>query len=424
MKNFYWGTATSSFQIEGNVENDFTEWERLGKFKKNGSNPLYENGSNHWTNWKEDFDLLKKLNLNSYRFSIEWARIEPERGNYSEVALKQYTEMIEYLIQLDIEPFLTLHHFTHPKWFHELTPWHKNESITAFTNFAKVIIGLLSDKINFWISFNEPVVWALAAYGDAKFPPGKKDLNLMMQAVHNMMEAHVCIYDYLKKRNIKSKMGIAKHFIIFKQGRQWFFLDRKVTNQIDQFFNKMLLKAFQQNRLAHWFPTVLRYNKEIKLDNKIDFWGINYYYKIYSQFKFSLKNPIFLFPKEPATDMGWEIYPKGLKKIVKQVGKTGKDIFITENGIATNNEDLRKSFIKRHLKVLMKLGKKYRVKGYFYWSLIDNYEWLNGKSKRFGLIHVDYKNSFTRTLKPSAEYYLKLINKYSKQQLKNELGNP
>lgn len=417
MEKFYWGTATSSFQIEGNIKNDFTEWESRGKFRNNGSNPLYENGSNHWLNWKKDFDLIKELNQNSYRFSIEWARIEPERNNYSQSALNQYSEMIDYLHQLNIEPFLTLHHFSHPKWFHELTPWHKKESISSFCEFAKIIIDLFSDRVNYWISFNEPIVWALAAYGDAKFPPGIRDLKFMMDAIKNMMEAHVCIYDYLKKRNNKAKLGIAKHFIVFKEGRNWFLLDKKVTNRIDVFFNKMLLNAFRENRLAHWFPTILKYDSPIKLDNKIDFWGINYYYKIYAQFKFNFKNPFFLFPKEPATDMGWEIYPKGLKKIIKLVTETGKEIFITENGIATNDEGLRKMFIKKHLKVVNKARSKYNIKGYFYWSLIDNYEWLKGKSKRFGLVRIDYENKFERIIKPSGFYYAKLIKKYSNKKV-------
>ncbi|MBK8946079.1 MAG: glycoside hydrolase family 1 protein [Ignavibacteriae bacterium] len=415
MADFLWGTSTSSFQIEGNITNDFTEWENLGKFRNNGSNPLYENGSNHWNNWKTDFDFLKELNINSYRFSIEWSRIEPEINKYSDKALKQYSEMIDYLLENNIEPFLTLHHFSHPKWFHEFSPWHKKESVTTFCNFAKIIIDLFADKINYWVSFNEPIVWSLAAYADGKFPPGYKDLNLMMDAIYNMMEAHICIYDYLKKRNPNAKLGIAKHFIIFKEARTWFFLDKKVTENVDTFFNKMLLEAFQKNRITHWFPTVLKYDAQIPLENKIDFWGINYYYRIYSQFKFSLKNPVFLFPKEPATDMGWEIYPKGLKKIIKLVATTGKEIIVTENGIATEDEDLRKYFIKRHLKILNKVRHKYNITGYFYWSLIDNYEWLKGKSKRFGLIKIDYENNFRRIIKPSALFYSEQIKKYSEQ---------
>ena len=114
MNKFYWGTATSAFQIEGSLSNDFTEWERLGKFRENGSNPLYEEGSDHWNRWKEDYDYLSKLQLNAYRFSVEWARLEPRRNQYSKSAIKQYSEMIDYLLKLDIEPFVTLHHFTHP----------------------------------------------------------------------------------------------------------------------------------------------------------------------------------------------------------------------------------------------------------------------------------------------------------------------
>ena len=413
MDNFFWGTATSAFQIEGNITNDFTEWERLGKFRNNGSNPLYENGSDHWNTWQSDFDLLKELQLNSYRFSIEWARVEPRKNQYSKIAIKQYSEMIDYLLNMEIEPFITLHHFTHPKWFHETTPWHKKESIKSFVDFSKIMIDLYSEKVNYWMSFNEPVVWALAAYGDAKFPPGKRDLNLMMDALHNMLEAHSEIYDYLKKRNRNARLGIAKHFIIFKEARKWFVLDKKITEQIDSFFNKMLLNAFQENRLKHWFPTLLNYDSPIELNNKIDFWGINYYYRLFSKFRFNLKNPIMLFPKEPETDMGWEIYPKGLKKIINLVSETGKDIFITENGIATDDEDLRKKFLKKHLKIVNKAKKKNLVKGYFYWSLMDNYEWLKGKSKRFGLVKVDFDSKYERIIKPSAYYYTKLIEKYS-----------
>lgn len=414
MTEFYWGAATSAFQVEGHVSNDFTEWESLGYFRKNGFNPQYNNGCNHWVRWQEDFDLLKELNLNSYRFSIEWARIENIKNTYSETALTQYSEMIDYLISLNIEPFLTLHHFSHPQWFHSATPWHNVEAVDAFCNYAKTIIDRFGDRIKYWITFNEPLVWALAAYGAGKFPPGYKNLKLMMDAVKNMLAAHVCLYDYIKNNYQQAKIGMAKHFIIFKEGREWILLDKTLTKRIHEFFNQMILNAFSQNRLIFYLPTLLKYDSPINLNNKIDFWGINYYYKLYAQLKFNLKNPIYLFPKEPETDMGWEIYPKGLKKIIKLVASTGKEIIITENGIATNDDELRKHFIKKHLKIVKKARKKYKVRGYFYWSLLDNYEWLIGKSKRFGLIKIDYENSFNRIIKPSAFYYTKLINKYSK----------
>jgi beta-glucosidase len=415
MGKFLWGVATSAFQIEGDIENDFTDWERDGKFKVDGLDPVYENGSNHWDFWETDFEYLKELNVNSYRFSIEWARIEPVRNEYSLEAIRQYHKMIDKLIEIEIEPIITLHHFTHPTWFHSLSPWTEKSSIEIFSKFAKKMIDEFADKVKYWITFNEPQVWALAAYGDAKFPPGQKDLYKVMDALYNILYAHIYIYDMLKNYDKTIKVGIAKHFIIFKWARN-FFIDKSLVNKLHEFFNVMILDAFKKNELQFIFPLLLNFTSYIPLDNKIDFWGINYYYRLHAKFKMNYKNPMELFAKEPSTDMGWEIYPKGLKKIIKLVSTTNKEILITENGIATEDENLRIKFIKKHLKVVKSQMKKNKLlKGYFYWSLLDNYEWLQGKSKRFGLIHVDYNNNFTRKLKPAAKIYSELITKINKR---------
>lgn len=412
MQNFLWGVATSAFQIEGDIENDFTDWENLGKFKNDNADPRYENGSNHWDLWETDFAYLKQLNLNSYRFSIEWARIEPVRNEYSNEAIQKYHKMIDKLIEMGIEPVITLHHFTHPSWFHDLSPWTDVSSIEIFTKFAKKMIDEFAPKIKFWITFNEPLVWALAAYGDAKFPPGQKDLYKVMDVTYNILYAHIRIYDMLKDFDGDIKVGIAKHFVIFKQARGWFW-DKNLANRLHKFFNVMILDAFRTNTLEIYFPFLLDYVSYLPLDNKIDFWGINYYYRLHAKFKINYKNPMELFAKNPTTDMGWEIYPNGLKKIIKLVSKYDKEMIITENGIATDDEKLRIKFIKKHLKVVSKQIKRGKALiGFFYWSLLDNYEWLEGKSKRFGLIHVDYENKFKRTLKPAAFIFADLIKKF------------
>ncbi len=123
-KDFLWGTATSAFQIEGGIDNDISDWEQQGKFKQNGYNPRVGQAVDHWNRWKDDFKLLKDLGVNSYRFSIEWARIEPEPGQYDQKSINQYLRMIDTLLSLDIIPMMTLHHFTHPHWFHKRSPWH------------------------------------------------------------------------------------------------------------------------------------------------------------------------------------------------------------------------------------------------------------------------------------------------------------
>jgi len=418
MKKFFWGVATSSFQIEGYINNDFTEWEKEGKFKKGELDPVYDNGSNHWLMWKEDFDLLEELRVNAYRFSLEWSRIQPELNHFSEEALDQYERMVDYLLEKKIEPFLTLHHFTHPLWFHKISPWHTENSVEVFYNYVEKILSRFKDRIKYWITFNEPLVWAMAGYGEGNFPPGIKNLETMMIALSNILEAHRNVYDLIKSVSTKSQIGIAKHFIFFKSERDWFLLDKAVRNRINQFFNKMVLDAFVTNKLVANLPTLLKFEKEINLNNKIDFWGVNYYYRLFTKFRLSLDNPFHFYTKHPETDTGWEIYPKGIFKILKLVSNYGKPIIVTENGIAINDEEIRKKFLKKHLKFVFKAIKNnIDVPGYFYWSLIDNYEWLYGKSKRFGLVFVDYENNFKRIPKESFYFYKELIQTYS-QKLK------
>jgi beta-glucosidase len=419
-RNFLWGVATSAFQIEGSIENDFTEWEVQGKFQQNGEDPRYENGTDHWLNWEKDFELLKKLNVNAYRFSIEWARIEPESGKFDNAALDQYVEMINHLIEIGIEPVLTLHHFSHPKWFHKESPWHKSESIIRFINFVEYILPHIIDKVKIFVSINEPMVWALAAYADAKFPPGEKNFNLMMQAVYNLLIAHKQVYDLIKCKNENVMVGIAKNFIVFRPARKWLGLDQAVTSIAHNFFNLMLLEAFKTNKLSFKLPLIVNFHKELILDNSIDFWGVNYYYRMFTRFNINLKAPLKLEFKQRSSEgksgLGWENYSKGLRKVIKMAATYGKPIYITENGIATDDDMQRLGYLKRHLHQV-ELCKKQNIdlRGYFYWSFLDNYEWLLGKNARFGLVHVSYDSNFLRTIKQSGMYYANHI----KEQLKS-----
>ena len=413
-ESFLWGIATSAFQQEGYIENDMTDWETLGCFKENGKNPMYGNGSAYWKRWRKDFKLLPELNINAYRFSIEWARIEPHPGQYDRKALNTYKKMIGELHRMGIRPMLTLHHFTHPRWFHSTCPWHEEQSVEYFTRYCDVLLEELGKQVSYYITFNEPLVWALAAYADAKFPPGEKNLDHMMAALKHMLMAHRIIYDRIKQINKQARVGIAKNFIIFKPGRSWFLPDQGVCRLIENFYNFMLLNAFQKNRLTCKFPFLLDYDQEIQLDDAIDFWGINYYYRMHAAFRMSLKKPIALYFKNESkagmSAMGWENYPKGLKRVIRWVRQTGKDMMITENGIATNDDQARMDYIRKHIKIVRKAVKKgIPLKGYFYWTLLDNYEWLEGKAARFGLISVDYDKDYKRSPRESARYFARLV---------------
>ncbi len=414
MNRFYWGLASSAFQTEGYIQNDMTEWEALGGFRQDGKNPIYRHGAAHWQRWQQDFKLLQKIGVNAYRFSMEWARIQPEFDCFDHKALDQYERMLDRLLGLKIEPFLTLHHFTHPAWFHAQTPWVSDKAQETFCRYADVLLERFGDRINYWITFNEPLVWALAAYGDAKFPPGKNNLNDMMLVVKNILQTHSCLYRRIKSALPLAQVGMAKHFIIFAPRRKWLAADRKLADLLHSFFNEMVPRAFKSNRLKFRFPFLFSFDEPVALNNQVDFWGVNYYYRMLAAIRMNFRRPIgFDFKNisgEGLTDMGWEIYSEGLLRILKQVAAYGKDIYITENGIATTDDARRIRFMDAHIQKTLKAEQMgVPVRGYFYWSFLDNYEWLEGNSKRFGLVHVDYRQDFARSLKPSAAHYARLI---------------
>lgn len=407
---FLWGVATSAFQVEGKIQNDMTEWEAQGRFRENGKNPIYNEGVRHWDLWEDDFRLLRRLMVNSYRFSVEWSRLEPEEGKFNREALSQYDRMIDKLLEYEIAPMLTLHHFTHPVWFHKSTPWHRSTSIESYERYVNTVARLFADRVNYFVTFNEPLVWLLAGYGDAKFPPGIKSFKKLMDGLVNMLKSHRRAYEIIKGYNRDSNIGIAQNFIIFDAARKESRLDGKIRELIHNFYNLMIPEVFLSNRLRFHFPLLLKYEEVIPLDNKIDFWGINYYYRMHLRFKLNFRRPFHFFferkSEEGVSDMGWEIYSTGLYKILEWLKFTEKPLYVTENGIASDDDSKRLNFLRIHLGVVeWAIKNGYPLKGYFHWSLMDNYEWLEGYAARFGLYSVDLKNDYSRNLKESGRYY-------------------
>lgn len=414
MDRFLWGVATSAFQIEGHLQNDMTHWEKLGRFSEDGHEVKYEDAVSHWCKWQNDFLLLQQLRVNAYRFSMDWGRIQPAPNCFDEKALTRYDKMVDRLLELAIEPMLTLHHFTHPVWFHEKTPWHETAAIEAFAQFARKLAERFGDRIRLFVTLNEPIVWALAAYGDGKFPPGQNDLGLMMKAIHNMLRAHRVSYECIKEKNRNASVGIAKNFIVFRPDRFWSLVDRGLVQFAHTFYNLMLLKAFRSNRLRSHFPFLLHYDQPIDLDDKIDFWGMNYYYRMHLRFKLDTKRPFSMKFKDKSgeglSDMGWEIYSRGLRDVLDWLRFTEKPVFITENGIADGRDQRRLTFLANHLKIIEQArGAGFPIKGYFHWSLMDNYEWLEGQRARFGLYRVDYENHLKRELRQSGRFYAEYV---------------
>ncbi len=406
---FLWGVASSAFQYEGGITNDMTEWEAQGGFRQNGCDPRYSRANSHWELWEDDYRRLHDLGVNAYRFSLEWSRIEPERGRFDGAALDRYERQVERLLEYGIEPILTLHHFTHPCWFHKQTPWHSPDSVHAFAGFVEAVVSRLGPLVRRYVTLNEPLPWAVAAYGDARFPPGTKDLGQMMKAVGRLLAAHREAYERIHSLRSDALVGIAHSCVHFAPSRAWHPLDRGLSSRIDTFFNDMLPRALHTGVLRMHFPTLVDY-EEVQPAGNIDFWGVNYYYRLHVRFRLRRDRPFELLCDNRrgigTTDMGWEIYPEGLEHSVRRMARHGKPVLITENGIATEDDELRQRFLREHLAVVEKLREGgVRLEGYLYWSLLDNYEWLVGEKARFGLYNVQYDNGFGRELRTSGDFY-------------------
>ena len=407
---FLWGVATSAFQIEGHIENDMTAWERSGRFRRDGRDPRVGIATDHWNRWESDFRLLRSLGVNSYRFSIEWARVEPEPGKFDQAAIDQYARMLARLREYGIVPMVTLHHFTHPVWFHSLSPWHKEESIGRFLSFVRAVAKPLLRDVPLVVTLNEPMVWLLAGYGEGVFPPGIRDLRLLMESLANMLTAHRRAYEVIRGESPSTQVGIAHNMIVFARARMGHFLDGKVVKPLRYFYNRMIPETFQTNRLKFHFPLLLDFDRPVSLNDCVDFWGVNYYYRMHVRFRLNLRRPFEMFYTPRAgkgqSALGWEIYPKGLRRVCGWLEFTQKPLYITENGIATNDDSQRVEFLRDHAEALEgAIARGYPIRGYYHWSLLDNYEWLHGTSARFGLYSVRFDSDLHRLENPSVLWY-------------------
>lgn len=354
-KDFLWGTATSAYQVEGGIEN--SDWSKV-----------YPAGlaCNHYDLYEEDFDLMKKLNQTAFRLSIEWSRIEPEEGKFDKKEIEHYRRYLQSLKARKIKTMVTLHHFTNPLWLGKIGGWTDKKVVFYFSRFAKKVFDEYKDLVDFWITINEPLIFASQSYLISLWPPQKKNPFLFLKVIENQVAAHKKVYTTFHKMDKKALIGISKNNIYFEGAGS--FVPR-------YFWNKYFL------------------NKTKKYQ---DFIGLNYYFHRPQD-----KN-------KQVSDIGWEIYPEGIYRVLKELKKYQKPIYITENGLADAKDKLRKDFIKNHLFWLHKaIEEGVDVRGYFHWSLMDNFEWEKGFEPRFGLIEIDYK-TLERKIRPSALFYAKI----------------
>jgi len=370
-KDFLWGSATSSYQVEGGIENnDWAEAARHGKVPEAGQ------AADHFIRYEEDFDSAKNLGHNAHRLSIEWARVEPRRGEFNEAAIMHYRNVLRALRIRGLEPFVTLWHFTLPDWFSKMGGFNHSEASALFSRYCVEVIGALQGEARFWITMNEPMVYASEGHQKGAWPPFKKNFFSYLATISSLIHAHRKTYSMIKRINPSLQIGIAKHNICFESDHKlWNTFAR---NTLDWFWNRRFLNGIVQYQ---------------------DFIGLNYY----------MRHAFGRHESFPKTDMGWEVYPEGLYKTLLDVKTYGVPIYITENGIADESDTKRAQFLYDHITALKRaVLKGVPVKGYFYWSLLDNFEWAHGFTKRFGLLELDYA-TMKRTIRPSALEYKKII---------------
>ncbi len=409
--NFLWGAATSSHQVEGgNVHNDWWDWEIRSLLREPSGKAC-----DHWNLFREDFKIAKSLHHNSHRFSIEWSRIEPREGFFDEEALAHYKTVIQTLRADHLEPVVTLHHFTLPLWLAKQGGWASAKTPAIFARYAKKAVEVLGDQVTYWMTINEPEVYVFKSYWLGDWPPGEKSYDKSYLVISHLLKGHVLAYAAIHElsRNLGRKapmIGMAKHMSIFTPCNPKSWKDRMATWLRDMAFNHLFIKALIRGRV--FYPGLFR----IKLPhmNTLDFIGLNYYSRDFISHKQGFHIPNIFgdachehhhTEKSDFNSLDWEIYPDGLYQIVKDLWKYRLPILVSENGICTDDDSQRTRFIQNHLAALAKaLREGIHVIGYLYWSLLDNFEWAEGFSPRFGLVEVDYVTQ-KRTIRPSARIY-------------------
>jgi beta-glucosidase len=390
-KGFYWGAATSSYQVEGNNTNaDWWHWE-----PKAGREPSGQ-ACRHYEFYEHDFDLVKSLNHNAHRLSIEWSRLEPRPGEFSKEVLQHYINVIASLRVRGIEPMVTLHHFTNPQWFTELGGWTKASNIRYFLRYCGYVVRALSPHVHWWFTINEPSVYFSHSFLWGRWPPGDKSF-LKTKAVHdNMNIGHIEAYQlihqiYRESKITRPSVSIAHHMqaiVACTDG----FRDRWAASVRKQVYNFEILDDLIRHK-------------------SLDFIGVNYYSRNLVHVtnwwigNFLMETCKYGHHPCQKNSLGWDIYPQGLTQVLVELKKYNLPVIISENGICTSDDNQRWDYIQSHVKsVHSAMEQGVDVKGYLYWSLMDNFEWAEGFTPRFGLINIDYATQ-QRTVRESAKKF-------------------
>lgn len=391
-KNFLWGAATSSHQTEGGLTNNWSKWEevrvsQLSKDELKYGVENYESNSKQscgsFNCYKEDVRILRELGLKAYRFSIEWSRIEPEKGKFDYKGLEYYKKLVKELRKNNIEPVVTLWHWTIPLWLEEEGGVFSKNFFTYFLRMSKQVLEVLNEDVTYWITINEPEVYSLNSYLTGEWPPCEKNvLKFLRFYLFTFPRVHKKTYSLIKEYNPKSMVSFAKN-------------NSYVQPYNNKIWNKIVANIFR------WFSNYLQLDL---VKGYMDFIGLNFYFTNDIGIR-GLKNK-----NDRVNDLGWWFKPESIEFVINELWDRYKlPILITENGLADKEDKDRVEWIDTTIKAMSNSSKSGVILiGYLHWSLLDNFEWAYGFWPKFGLVSVD-PNTKKRTIKESGKHYSNIV---------------
>lgn len=406
---FKWGVATAAHQVEGNnSNNDWWAWEQQdGRIKERQKSGL---ACNWWQDANPDFDRAAALGANALRLSVEWSRIEPRPGEFDDSAMERYAHMLQELRARNIEPMVTLHHFTNPHWLADQGGWENPKTAVLFARFARRVVERLGQHCDLWCTINEPNVYGYMGYLEGVFPPGQSDFGAAMLVIRHLLAGHAAAYREIHAVQPNARVGLAHNMRILDPANRKSLLDRSVARMVDRTYNQAILTALTRGR----WPLPLGFGLAWKLRRTLDWIGLNYYTRDLVAFDRAQRQTLFsrsLHADDAELldgDYG-EFYPHGIFRCIQRLARLNLPIYVTENGIPDDDGDQRPRYLLTHLHQMWRaIQLCYPVRGYYHWTLADNFEWAEGWTLRFGLIALDPETQ-ARTPRPSAALYANVI---------------
>lgn len=405
-KNFLWGVSTSAHQVEGGLHNQWTVWELenakslaaqasyqyddlenwhdIQRAAKSPSNYVSGRAANHYELYEQDIELVQRLNMNAFRFSIEWSRVQPQPDAWDPQAIEHYKAVLAACKKCGIEPVVTLFHFTLPEWFAKLGGFEKSGNIHYFVEYAERMLKELGPSVRYVITINEPEVYATESYYRGHWPPQMQSKRQLVRVLANLAKAHNRAADRIHALGRKYQVSVAKNSVYVYPGDDAWLSVRSAA----------VMQYFQDDYFL---------KKAVK---RCDYIGVNYYFsdRVYGYRRHN--------PNARVSDLGWDMQPESIEHVLERLyDKYHKPLLITENGLADADDEYRKWWLMQTVLAMQKaLDNGVELLGYLHWSLLDNFEWNKGFWPRFGLFKVDYK-TMQRTPRASAVWLAKLVKK-------------